>query len=479
MASIIRKRKYVQKYRVYYKNKTIVTNLKDKLDLCNIPKCCYVWNKLYKKELLENNLFIENRYFEDILWLPETIKKANKIVSVSDTNYYYRVNNNSIVKKTPTPKKQFDSYFAKKRLMKFYKENNLILDEKHQNITKKIKYFLNIPIYKIKEKNNKENIYLLGFLKIPKFLENIFETLNTFIKKIFSISTIDCHLMIYIFGIQIRKKLKTKPKIVELKDYGITKEKRTPKIIASLTTFPDRINTVSKTIKTILNQTLKADEVILWLANEQFPNRENDLPRDLIDLKNFGLTIKFCHDIKSYKKLIPTLKEHKNDIIITFDDDIYYDNDIIETLYNSYLINPDCIHTNRGHRVFVKNNTIMLKPNSDIYWKNYSTPTFKNTIIGCGGVLYPPNCFDDRVLDEEKFQNIIPTQDDVWFWAMAVLNKRKIKIVKSYSFELQTVENSQNISLCKINNKKTNGKNSFKTIENEFKELVSIIKEEK
>ena len=88
-------------------------------------------------------------------------------------------------------------------------------------------------------------------------------------------------------------------------------------------------------------------------------------------------------------------------------------------------------------------------------------------------------CFDDRVLDEEKFKTIIPTQDDVWFWAMAVLNKRKINVVKSYSMQLQTIENSQNAGLCKINNKKTNGKNSFQIIGSEFRELISIIKEEK
>ena len=152
---------------------------------------------------------------------------------------------------------------------------------------------------------------------------------------------------------------------------------------------------------------------------------------------------------------------------------------MIESLYNSYLINPNCIHTNRSHRVYIKNDTIIPKPNSDIYWKNYSTPSYKNTIIGCGGVLYPPKCFDDRVLDEEKFKTIIPTQDDVWFWAMAVLNKRKINVVKSYSMQLQTIENSQNTGLCKINNKKTNGKNSFQIIGSEFRELISIIKEEK
>ncbi|MBR6297838.1 MAG: hypothetical protein IKR34_01190 [Candidatus Gastranaerophilales bacterium] len=285
--------------------------------------------------------------------------------------------------------------------------------------------------------------------------------------------------MIYIFGIQIRKSLKTKPRNIVLKESGITSTKRTPKIIASLTTFPERINTVEKTIKTILNQTLKPDEVVLWLAESQFLKREEELPTELLKLKEFGLQIKWCHDIKSYKKLIPTLYEYKHDIIITFDDDIYYDRDIIECLYKSYLNEPDYIHTNRAHRIYVKQNTIIPKPNSDVYWQDYSKADFKNTIIGCGGVLYPPNCFCDEVFNEKAFKDILPSQDDVWFWAMAVLSKRKIKVVKAYSMQIQNVEGSQKFGLCKINNKNSNGKNSFKKISQKYPELIKTIKEEK
>ena len=45
----------------------------------------------------------------------------------------------------------------------------------------------------------------------------------------------------------------------------------------------------------------------------------------------------------------------------------------------------------------------------------------------------------------------MPTQDDVWFWGMAVLNGTKIKVVSSYDMQLITVENTQEHGLCKIN----------------------------
>ena len=55
-----------------------------------------------------------------------------------------------------------------------------------------------------------------------------------------------------------------------------------PKLIVSLTSFPARINTVHQVIESLLNQTKKADKIILWLAPEQFPNGEKDLPEKLL-----------------------------------------------------------------------------------------------------------------------------------------------------------------------------------------------------
>ena len=300
---------------------------------------------------------------------------------------------------------------------------------------------------------------------------------------IFSISKIDYHFVIFLFGFQIRKRIKTQNSPVFQPDYfGLNTTFRDRKIIASLTTFPERIYTVEKTIKTLLMQTLKPDVIVLWLAEEQFPNKEKELPSELLKLKDFGLQIKWCNDIKSYKKIIPALKEYPNDIIITFDDDIYYANDVIKNLYNSYLENPNCIHTNRSWRIFAgKNGSICTKSAAAMYWTRYEDCSFKNTIIGCGGVLYPPHSLSPEVLNEEKFVSIIPTQDDIWLWAMAVLNDTKIKVVSSYDMQIQNVENTQQFGLCKINNKSKKGllgKDAFNLIAKEYPGIMEKLKEE-
>ncbi len=48
-------------------------------------------------------------------------------------------------------------------------------------------------------------------------------------------------------------------------------------------------------------------------------------------------------------------------------------------------------------------------------------------ITGLHGVLYPPHALSNIVFEEKLFQNLAPTGDDIWFWAMAVLNQTKIK----------------------------------------------------
>ena len=54
------------------------------------------------------------------------------------------------------------------------------------------------------------------------------------------------------------------------------------RIIVSMTSYPGRITNVRKAIYYLLTkQTVKPDEIHLWLAEPEFPNREKDLPEDL------------------------------------------------------------------------------------------------------------------------------------------------------------------------------------------------------
>ena len=166
-ATIIRKRSKSQKYRVHYTEEKIYTTLEEKIKCCDIPRCCYIWNKLYKKELIKDKPFIVGAYFEDVLWTPSVLKAANKLVTVPDTSYYYWVNSNSIVKNNNS-KKQNDNYKANKYIIKFFNENGLVLTDKQQNLTKQIYYIGKLPVVKIKEFKNRETFLLFGLIPFFK-----------------------------------------------------------------------------------------------------------------------------------------------------------------------------------------------------------------------------------------------------------------------------------------------------------------------
>lgn len=277
----------------------------------------------------------------------------------------------------------------------------------------------------------------------------------SFLKNMFSVRKIDNHVIIMVCGVQIKFKYKTNFSCPVVKDIGVTNNKRDTKIIVSLTTFPGRIDTVDKTISTLLTQTLKPDEVILWLAESQFPNKI--LPEQLTNLQQYGLSIKWCEDLRSYKKLIPALEEYPNDIIITVDDDLYYAEDTVETLYNSYIKHPESIQAHRCGKIILKKDKIVDVSMRKLYFEKFQGASYLYRQIGYGGVLYPPHSLHPDVLDKKKYTTLVPTHDDIWFWVMAVLNNTKIRSVKGYDESVNYIENTQQYGLCKINKSSNDG----------------------
>jgi len=204
---------------------------------------------------------------------------------------------------------------------------------------------------------------------------------------------------------------------------------RTPQIIVSLTSYPARIPRIHYTVFTLLRQTLPPDRVVLWLAEEQFPNGNDDLPPALLALLPYGLTIRYTRDIKSYKKLVPALDAFPEDIIVTVDDDFLYEPGMLERLYRSYHDNNDWIHAYRAHRI-----TMSFDGKCGEYadWNlciGNRDGDFRNFLTSGGGVLFPPHALHKDVGNERLFMELSPSADDIWFWAMAVVNGTKICVV--------------------------------------------------
>lgn len=462
VSSLVRKGKVKNKIKLHYKNTKIYQVLDEKINACQVPKFCYACGKLYKRELIQDKFFIDGVFFEDIFWIPNVLKNSNKLVTVPDALYYYRVNDNSIVKSTPSEKKQKDYYFAKKYIIKFFSLNNLKLSEKFRNVTKKTYYFLRIPVLKIKEKNFINTCYLFSFLPIFKFRD------------------FDAHYIFKLFFIRLAIHHKAEFNYIPAQFSGVNSDKRTPELIVSLTSYPARINYVSTTINTLLRQTVKPDRIVLWLANDEFKNKEADLPDNLIKLKDLGLEIRWCKNLYSYKKIVPALQEFPNDIIVTADDDLYYDVDWLESLYNEYLKNPSNIYVRRAVRMKISDGKIADAYKRDEAVKvNYKKASYSNQLMGGSGCLFPPHCLHSDVFDEEKIMSIIPTHDDIYLWVMAILNNTKIQVVTGFDEEMLAVEDTIESGLCKINNKSGRGmtpRDAFDRISSAYPQIIDKIK---
>lgn len=252
-------------------------------------------------------------------------------------------------------------------------------------------------------------------------------------------------------------------------------------LIISLTSFPQRMYEIHYTLYSLLTQTVKPAKVVLWLGSEQFPNGEKDIPPKVLKLKENGLVIEWHKNLRSYTKLVPSLKKYPNNIIVTADDDIYYEKDWLEKLLKSHKENKNCIICHRAHRV--KFDREKLAPYKK--WPKKikgGKASYLNFLTGVGGVLYPQNSLHKDVLNEELFTELAPKADDVWFWAMAVLNKTKILVVKDWIRELTYVNPERErgltdeVTLFSFNKKGGNDLQIEKVL-NHYPQIIDILKE--
>ena len=243
-----------------------------------------------------------------------------------------------------------------------------------------------------------------------------------------------------------------KTKISNCRDNGVTNEKLADKeVVISLTTYGKRLYSVSLTIESIMQGTMKPNRLILWLQDDL---KEEPLPYSLRLQMKRGLEVRYTKDIRSYKKLIPTLKLCPDSVIITIDDDVLYEIDTVERLVCAYNKNPNFVYASTIRR-------ISLNSNGDVEtykkWRraqNSVAPSNLNIPIGVGGVLYPSGSLSDEVFDEETFMKLCPQGDDLWFWLMAKKNGYMAsKIFTHDNFGRDFLENTnvQDIGLYKSN----------------------------
>lgn len=129
---------------------------------------------------------------------------------------------------------------------------------------------------------------------------------------------------------------------VNNRDYSSDKYRDKRNIIVTMTSWKKRINNCVRIIDDIENNSLVPDKIYLNLSVEEFPNKEKDLPNELVKqmskYENFIINWVEGKNTKSIKKVFPILKFlDDSDIIINTDDDIIIPKDFIKSRVSDYM----------------------------------------------------------------------------------------------------------------------------------------------
>ena len=186
-----------------------------------------------------------------------------------------------------------------------------------------------------------------------------------------------------------------------------------PKIIVSLTSYKDRLQTIDIVINSILEGTLAPDKIILTLYYKDFYLIPKKIKEYFIK-KNIELIIVNI-DIRPHKKYFFSMQKYPYDIIINIDDDIIYEKSTVESLYYNYLKFPYSISARRVN--LIKYNKTTNKALTYKNWiKDYTLlklPSYDLLATGVGGILYPPNILKIHYSLIYELDNCI-TSDDLF-----------------------------------------------------------------
>jgi len=221
------------------------------------------------------------------------------------------------------------------------------------------------------------------------------------------------------------------------------------KIITPMTSYPDRINFVSKVWLSILDNNLNKDlyHCVLVLSEIEFPNKEKDLPQDLLQLLGSNIEIIWVKtNTRSHKKLIPTLQKYPENAILVIDDDQLRTKNWLNNFLENHKKYPNDVLAGMCHYRLVNNKFIRCSLKPDIY-KNARPAN------GRGGTLYPPHTFNDETFfDEKLYMTLSPTSDECWQFYFLQKYNIPIRLIQYESDKHLVIKEAQKTALYRTDN---------------------------
>src|SRR5438128_11405415 len=188
------------------------------------------------------------------------------------------------------------------------------------------------------------------------------------------------------------------------------------RVIATLSTVPDRINNLSPTIRSLLKQTRPPDEIVL--AIPEFSVRERRhyvVPKYISRLPRVRI-LRSREDWGPATKFIAAIQDElaagrQNTLIMVVDDDRIYPRDALETYLHYSEQLPDAALCFRGA---VMPSTLDWDDAKMIRASELREPRPVAVITGCGSYLIQPRFFDESLWDYSAAPQVAFHIDDIW-----------------------------------------------------------------
>ena len=176
------------------------------------------------------------------------------------------------------------------------------------------------------------------------------------------------------------------------------------KAVISLTSWTARINTVAKTLYSLVKM-CPGFHIMLVLAEEEFPKMIKELPENLmLFVDNELIELMFVRkNYKSFKKVLFSMDKYRDVPVISADDDCIYTCNYAQELYDKWLTDKSSIWSFHLCKV--------------CHFQHGPT------------TLYPPKCFNDFGLKNLTSEIMKTNHDDVYYGCLARKMKIKIKEV--------------------------------------------------
>jgi hypothetical protein len=234
-------------------------------------------------------------------------------------------------------------------------------------------------------------------------------------------------------------------------------------VIVSLTTIPSRLPTLHLTIRSVLLQEKQPEKIVLWLHE----GLKNKLPKALDRLQNDVFEIRYSPYEFSHRKLIHSLQQFPDHILVTCDDDLMYPAATLGNLYQSYLSNPNVVMGHKCREITYVNGTALPY----LQWPFVQTAQENLKLlmpVGAFMVLYPPGILDDRATDVDLFMKVSPRSDDLWFKTMSLLNGKTSAVSTMPVDDPLPIWGTQRVALKNTNNKLDHNRVQWEQIVNHF-----------